>query len=590
VLAWIEGNDLIQRRAHATILLEYHRSKEVEKQTLAFPLDEAVRNYNFAIKEYDECKTAIIAFMTPLVDAAYSPAMNHESNVVAVKGRILNIQHTKPHVVTPFVESLTAEFVGFLFPPGTQKLEPKDYDYVSEKQNKPAQRRILEDSSLTNDKKKRAGFIKKEAYSGIKDPRIITPDEPGHKVSYSKYMYSLAEYLKGEEKGEKRFKWFMPGHTPCEVAERLAEILSNAQLVSIADLVRFDGTVNSYVRDMFRRALVRGFAPEYHNEIQELFIGSFNKTVRLMNTEDGMILLYESLDVILSGMSDTSIMGTVISTFTVYVGLRTTKNEFTNAFHTPDEAWDIISNKVIAMGDDIDAADVSAETVRKGAALCGCKSDAYEVSPGSGRVVFLSRVYSPDVWGGDPDNCAVLLRQLAKFHTTVNLAGVTPIEKLTEKCRSYLLSDRETPILGAFCSKFERLAGGLFRQKRTLAIEKWQSDLDLSSQYPNSNITGWMHEYSEESVPHFDTVTFMKWLDQVSTQEDMLSPPLFCDSERITTKREVVVNGDVYGPDIALVTDVTIEPESTDESVGNASLDSKVKKTRRKKRGRSRPV
>jgi hypothetical protein len=92
--------------------------------------------------------------------------------------------------------------------------------------------------------------------------------------------------------------------------------------------------------------------------------------------------------------------------------------------------------------------------------------------------------------------------------------------------RSFYLTDRNTPILGAFCS-----VGLGFVQKKfdplddPHRIRTWTSLVPLDVQYPN-DVGSWADEFFALQCPTFDVLRFATWLSKVRSIANCLSPPM----------------------------------------------------------------
>jgi hypothetical protein len=540
VMPKVNGSDLTEfdaKRVAVAPMYDYLRSNSKTTGAVVYPVEVGVRNYTYAAFSYG-IKPSLHPFMTPLYHGAYAPTIDLANAKQAVKGRVDKIQHKQRLPTTPLMSSFLQEFVGLVVEAlaPSLPLQPATMEEISERQPKPTQQRLLMQALCDNDKTKLGSFIKKEAYSGPKDPRLITVDQPRHKMEYSQFIYPAMDAFK------RHLPFYMPGKTPLEVATRITQCLDGATNCSMGDMFRLDGTVSSYSREMWRAVLLAIHAPEYRDRILDLYENSFQKRVSLM-TEEGKVD-YESLWIILSGMLDTSILGTLISIFSIYVGLR---QEKTAGFNSPAEIWEFLEKRCCAMGDDVLAGNLNPATLRKGAETIGCKSDAYDVQRGESGVIYLSRAYGPNVWYGDPTSMTCLKRQLAKFHTTVNISGVSAEEKLKEKARAFLLTDRNTPILGQFCQKVEQICGPLYRQDRLAIMERWNSQLELEVQYPN-DYAEWMLDTALEDLPGFDLSGFAGHLSKVRNVDDLLAMPTFAPPDEPKVKEPVILDGDIISP------------------------------------------
>jgi hypothetical protein len=559
------------KRVDASVLLNYFNSKVLTQPAEVSAVETGVKTYNFDLFG-PESKPTLTAFMNPIVDEAYAPAQSKANLKRAVEGRIKSIQHQGQMKVTVQHRHYMAEFVDFMSgavkATGNGYLEPCGLEEVMERQMRPTQQKLIEDAFKNDDKPHLDSFVKKEAYAGAKDPRIITVDQPRHKVEYSQFVYPVMDALKLS------IPSYMPGKNPVTVARWIGLICSDADNICISDMVRMDGTISSFARDAWKEFLLACFDMEHKANLLQLYSDSYDKTVYLTVHADNKQIMserekYSSKYVILSGMIDTSCFGTFTTLLALYLGLRTTKVH--GAYYSPNQAWRHVCLRTAACGDDLDTVDVDAVTMRRGAAILGCKSDAYNVKKGELGVVFLSRAYGPQVWNGDPNSMTCPKRQLSKFHTTVHLQGVTPEQKLKEKARSYLLTDKETPILGPLCMAVARISGPLHRSKLTVQMERWQSDLSERVQYPNE-YECWMSDLVRDELPNFDRDGFYDYINNATTLEEILNIPMFNQAEHPKVKTLVNINGDVYAPGN--------EEEIRSETVEKAPIVEK-KKTRR---------
>jgi len=537
------------KRVDASVLYDYFLSAGVTSPTDVSAVDNGVMTYDFDIFG-PESKPTLISFMKPIVDGAYAPAQSAANLKRAVDGRIRSIQHKEKLKPTTKQCQIMQEFIDHMandiFTMRGKHLSPCGLDEVMRRQSRPSQQKLIEDAFKNNDQPQLGSFIKKEAYAGPKDPRIITVDQPRHKVEYAQYIYPVMDALK------LAIPSYMPGKDPNTVAHWIAEMCAEAETMCISDMVRMDGTISSFCREAWGKLLLAVFPPEERVNLLNLYTDSYDKTVHLTihatNTElFSQKEKYGSKYAILSGMIDTSCFGTFVTLSALYMGLRTTKKN--GVFYSPEQAWKHVTTRTAACGDDLDTVDVDAATMRRGASIIGCRSDAYNVERGHLGVVFLSRAYGRNVWSGCPNSMTCLKRQLAKFHTTVHLQGVTEADKLKEKARSFLMTDRHTPVLGEICQAVERICGPLHRSAATKQIERYQSDLPNDVQYPNWR-EDWMEELAVDELPHFDFISFTKYVDEADSLDMLLDLPAF-NQETVPKVKTAPVNikGDVFGPE-----------------------------------------
>ena len=212
---------------------------------------------------------------------------------------------------------------------------------------------------------------------------------------------------------------------------------------------------------------------------------------------------------------------------------------------TPQQSWDALG---LYGGDDGLTADPVSTVYVRAAEKLGLSLEIDIREKGQVGVTFLSRIYGPDVWYGDPNSCSDLPRQLGKFHVTTKV-NIIPMDKLLEKSRAFYLTDANTPVLGEFVSKVINLHGKMPAVSSERQLVRWNSDTPKEDQYPNE-AAEWMDAYAEESLGKyaFDFALFRKWLTDVEQITEMLSPPLCAEPSTIITKRAVVENGMIHHP------------------------------------------
>lgn len=263
VQSYVDGNKEV-----AAPLFEYHLLKSVKPIDLVFPIEDAVRRYQFG-SEYDpNAKPSLKAFMSPVVHGAFAPDRALSNEHQAVVARVEDVRSSVD--ITPALLRYMHEFET-LFLPLEHSLDPVDEDELYDHQNTPSQRRILREAEFVHDPVRIVkSFIKAESYPDVKDPRIISTINGSDKAAYSKYIYALAEIIKQQH-------WYAFGHAPVRIAERVAEVLVNASTAMNTDLSRCDGRMSNFFREFEKRILIRAFRPMYHNELLTLHRSQYNR-------------------------------------------------------------------------------------------------------------------------------------------------------------------------------------------------------------------------------------------------------------------------------------------------------------------------
>jgi hypothetical protein len=530
-------------------VLEYHRSKEAVKPDVVCPVSDGVRRYQFEPENYEpSARPTLHSFMQPLVDGSFAPDRTASNERECISSRV---EAPRPPILElkPFLTRCIDEFLEKLIPE-PHMLHPTDHDEVLDRQNRPAQRRLIESSYGALQRRIISMFLKAESYADVKPPRPISTINTGDKVSYSRYIYALETILKKQ-------KWYAFGRTPRQIARRVVEILAHADFASPTDFSKYDGHGSNVMRYFERCLLLRAFHPSHHEEVIDLHSGQFNlKAYGMFAT------MYYTDFSRASGSPETSVFNTIFNAFVAFLAARMIKVDGLNL--GPDEAYNRLG---IYGGDDGLSANIPAKHYLRAARLVGQDLTIEIITRGSFGIKFLARIYSPDVWFGEESNCCDIPRQVAKLHTTVNLpSNVTPLMKLREKVRSYSLTDANTPIIGEFCTKFLSLHGPVDRDEKTFNMRTWLSKFDITKQYKNES-GEWMTAYVARVLPEFDLTRFRNWLARCTEPTDLLFAPLCMNPIEPTTKKPVVVNGEVF-PRSTRVRCLTIEdmPEPDDVS------------------------
>jgi len=245
----------------------------------------------------------------------------------------------------------------------------------------------------------------------------------------------------------------------------------------MTDLSRCDGRVSNISRLLERAMMLRFFAPEYHDDL-----------ISTMDTQSNQRAItstgfrYNTGTSRLSGSSETADFNSVLSAFIAYLGYR-------KLCYSPQEAWDSLG---IFGGDDGLTSDLPHEPFSDAAASIGQLLEHDAAPRGARGVNFLARFYSPDVWTGCLDSMSDVQRQIIKVHLSGTFPpDVTPLIKLREKCRGYLLTDSNTPILGELANAVMSRSGPECHPASAQLASYW-SHYPESNQFPNCNGSGWM--------------------------------------------------------------------------------------------------
>lgn len=520
--------DTVEQGA-ASLLTSYHRKASPRQSDVVYPVADSIFRYQDSVKEYDpDARNPLIPFMSPLVPGCFSPDRCLNNDKAAVRGRVEEVR-ARDIQLTPRMTEFIAEFSELLIPE-PHLHHPVDQDELYQRQCRPSQKAILDkagEMSAVSVDKPCSTFQKAEAYGKVTDPRIITTIPGVNKRNYSRYVYSFTEAMRATD-------WYAFGKTPATISERVTRLCQRATKIVCTDLSRFDGRVSVVHRTLEHVCMLRWFAQDYAEELDELMASQQNQQAY---TEHGY--KYDTLLIRLSGSPETADFNSLDNAFMDFVTKR-------RMGLSPQDAWQSLG---IYGGDDGLSADSKPDTYVSVCAEMGQVLEIDEFSRGQVGVNFLARFYGPNVWWGCQDSICDVKRQLAKFHVTVSLPPtITPMHKFGEKALSFLYTDFNTPIIGdiarMFTTTFPEFVPSKLNSGPLAGVGYAHSIHGSEDQYPNEP-GDWMWPLVQQSMPTFDVGLFKSWIMHVMrTRQGALSPPV-CIAEDFDhgAKKEVVVNG-----------------------------------------------
>lgn len=526
----------------AYLLTDYHRRVNPACYSTTFSVEESVVRYQYDPPSYEpDAKASLKPFMNPFINDCYSPDKTKGNEQASIDGRITEVKAPDDLILTPDLVQHMHDFLELFIPDSIMHTaHPCDDDLLYERQNRPTQRRILDDAgmsleSISTDPVKT--FMKSEGYGKITDPRIISTLPPVNKRKYSKYMYPFSAFLRTK-------KWYGFGKTPKEIAESVANICLVAKKVTKSDLSRCDGRVSKIAREIEKMAMMRFYHVDYHRELAEIMSTQVEQVAYTRFN-----LKYRTGQVRLSGSPETADMNTFLNKFMGYVTVRRTR--ITAIIISPQEAYEAPG---IYAGDDGLTADVDDKIYEKTCLEFGQVLEAESVYRGDEGVDFLARIYSPEVWFGSTDSMCDVRRQLAKLHVTHSMdPHISPLRKLGEKCLAFSLSDRNTPIIGEiatlFITKFPEYVPKTLGELPGVAYYHALAPIDC--QYPNSDGSVWMRNAVLKQSPLFDYDLFRGWVVKVLKDRNVILTPPICEPPKAAlpiVKKPVVANGDILLP------------------------------------------
>jgi hypothetical protein len=493
------------------VLHEYHTRNQPKTGPVVSTLTDAVRRFQWVAPDRDpdaDAKPGMVAFMLPLLHGGFAPDQCYGNDHRAATERVTKLKKPTQPELSNFVSDCMDEFVEQLFVGRKHFLGPVSVAEVYARQDRPAQRRILDAAHHEEPTSRAKNFVKKEAYPSVTDPRMITTINGSDKLQYSRFMYALKDYIKTKD-------WYAFSKSPQEIAERVAAICCQSNWVDNTDFSRMDGNVDALGREFERRIAIYGFRKDCTSDLLKLMRNQY-----CLKASTPFGVRYDTGYARSSGSPETSEFNTLLNAFIAYMGYRRTRRG--TSFMTPTEVYFSLG---IYGGDDGLSADMCRDGAIRSARSMGQTLDLVRVPRGSLGVTFLARRYGPDVWFGDSNSCCDIVRQLSKFHLTVALpSNITPLRKLQEKAFAFWLTDRNTPIIGDFvCAVLEMHPYS--RDEWENICGMWRMTLDESKQYPNTP-ADWMNEIVRTELPNFDHQLFSDWI-QCEGCGDWFKPPEF---------------------------------------------------------------
>jgi len=411
---------------------------------------------------WDEELPSLRSIGNPIMQSAVVPTRCEANDLACIEHRIVSVQNNRepPGIFFKYAR----EFVDAVVPLSVQQtLVPEPYETVVDRQARPSQRAIISrviawmgcmGSTIIS------SFQKREAYGKVTAPRNISTLPGALKVDYSRYLYTVADFMKSV------LKCYAFGITPCKISVVVTDILRAARTVCLTDFSKFDGTHSKFLCDfelMFLKAL---FAPEYHREIQDLYTKQYNATGY---TTFGC--KYNTGFSRLSGSPETSAFNTIDNMFVAFCAFR-------RMGYCPKDAYDRLG---LYGGDDGMTPDISVAKYTETAKLMGLKLTP-EVRKRGEPINFLSRVW-PNPWDGDVGSFTSVHRQAQKLHLTTAGNEIPVADVMYRKALGYIITDRFTPILGSWAKNVIRLLGDKQNARLIPGDTKWYEKYDGADQF-----------------------------------------------------------------------------------------------------------
>lgn len=453
------------------------------------------------------------AFMAPLVAGNYMPIANKENVRWCVNERVVKPQ--KNALATPFTAQgllFIHEFADYISAAVLQDnggyIVPAQIEEIAAQQDKPNQRKLIEEAFWSKWDTLVKLFVKAEYYAEVKPPRAISPDQPALKIGYARYMSALSKAL------QKAFPWYCVGYNLNETMEKLAGVMNNSSAVQCSDASKHDGTV-LLLRLLERRIAVKTVHPAY---VQD-FCGFHSMNIACSGkwSAGEEKVDYETGGSVRSGSRGTTPWNTIITVFLAYVGYRLQGC-------TPKEAKESLRKKALAHGDDLCAGDLNNDSIAKSYKMFGMLCKPNLIARGELGVSFLARYISPDAWFSidqeSINSCTDPMRAITKIHClTTKLYPPRGTFESTELFMAYnklnqlVLTDRNTPVIKDVLDAWERLFPELQPGKgnKTVPVDRLSKDLQyvlsLAGDGGRSNLpvnveAEWMVDILAKQTPH----------------------------------------------------------------------------------------
>nr|QYF49969.1 MAG: hypothetical protein [Jiangsu forest noda-like virus] len=381
---------------------------------------------------------------------AISPALVDFPNAVPETKRFESFEQTIDYRVTRVVNrkvpgrnlaDLAKEFVKLVVPVAGRGY-PLSIEEVRDEMDKPAQKlafeRVAETLGVVEPRAMIDSFVKNEptmkpnrVISAFADFRFI--------VELSRFTIAFRnERLHGEDC--KHF--FMPGHTPPEIAERLVEYASAVGEPTEGDFSNFDGTVSAWLQtNVINAVYLRWVGATHHEQCRKLLDILVFANAR---SKRGNLRYYAGPG-IKSGSPTTCDGNTVLNAFIQFCAI---KRKFPKL-----DSRVAFSNIGLAFGDDsVFEKQYTKQWIEVVSELgMALKVDDYDPEKG---LSFLARVYplpfDSTTSFQDP------LRTMRKLHLTSRNKNVPLADAATDRCEGFLVTDSCTPIISTYCENVIR--------------------------------------------------------------------------------------------------------------------------------------
>jgi hypothetical protein len=473
-----------------------------------------------------------------VTEPALFPMNSVNNDVASVHGRVKKVANNKcpPKKYYEWAN----EFIHMLVPEshiGT----PLTHEEVIEIQNRPSQRNrsALVECSLTETSfNSVSAFMKKEAYGSTNDPRNISQVSTTHTINLSAYTYAFKNDVL------KNLGWYGPGKTPLEVHERLAELCADGTICR--DYSRFDGTISEFLQTLVvRPAYLRWCNAGDRTMLQQLLIEEDRAKAVTANG-----IKYDPGFSRKSGSPVTTDANTLINAFNAYCALRLLG-------YSKEEAWKALG---LYCGDDGVDKKVKflSEAFEEVARDLGLLIKSHETKPGE-DVPYCGRLFSDPCSGTtsiqDP------MRTLQKIHLSSAPESVPDKIAACNKAAGYVVTDANTPIVGAWCKKVVSFApdNDFTRQTRE---EQWK----MNASWPQDSPDDCLRMFCDVLNLTSGDVADIEAAIEAATSLETLPEGILENGDAVKHKLAAIVGDRIVGPTPLSQCDITQQECLLDQS------------------------
>jgi hypothetical protein len=372
----------------------------------------------------------------PSTAPAATPTNDRCSDAAAVTTRISQVHNSKP--LPPKFDDYLKEFlelIGERTNVQRNSLKPYTMDEIlarTERAKTAEKIAAAVDtalSSATSKTVKVKAFVKKEVYVKPGDERNISPTDDNHLSKLAPYAYRFKDVLCSLDQ-------YMPGRTPRKIAGTIAGLIKSGSRLWETDFSRYDGQQSRCMRTW--ETVCFGWFFEDREAAELVYKEIFNVEA---TTGSGT---YEPGGSLLSGSSLTTIMNTFKHMLIQYITYRECGYSPQAAFTVPYLAY---GDDGVLVGDDKVSSTMARVCDEIGMKNLKCVEAC---TPDRPYLTFVGRVFLPS----DNDETSSF-QDPGRVWTKINLIskGANAQERYAAKLGCYLVTDGNSPLLGAYCRK-----------------------------------------------------------------------------------------------------------------------------------------